>query len=176
MRLNKGKRCERVRPYWEFSKHPSTSTRLSTVCKACHNAKVRAEYHKDVEQTRLEERTRKRGQVKSDRTVIRMRLFRRMQAVFGHMNRKQAEQLLGGSWDRAIDHLLAALPTGKGVKDLTIDHVIPLRAACGDEQMKRKVCHYTNLQWLTRSENSSKRDHVPATSRESAAWATASPQ
>ena len=161
MRLNKCKRCEKVKPYWEFTKKRDTYTKLAINCKVCMSERARERYHKDIDKAQAYYREKWHERVHSDRSIIRIRLKRRLAIEYGFMSAEEVNELVGGL-DEAIDYLLAALPSETSIRDVTIDHIIPLKAARGNEQMKKKVCHYTNLQWLTRRENCSKQADMPA--------------
>ena len=80
-----------------------------------------------------------------------------MRAVDHTIGVREAESLLGCSWQQVTDHLLAQLNPGETLKEMTIDHIIPFASVDKrDREAMRRVCHYTNLQLLTLSQNSAK--------------------
>lgn len=76
---------------------------------------------------------------------------------YGNMSRSEAQELLGCTWQEATEYLTKQLLPGQTLKCMTIDHIRPFASASKhDIQAMREICHYTNLQVMTRTENLSK--------------------
>lgn len=87
---------------------------------------------------------------------------RRAKLKFGL--RSRTAQLLGCTWEHAQIHLILSALANYGMyyegMSLHIDHIMPLSSAKTAEEAI-KLCHYTNLQYLTPEDNLTKSDKLP---------------
>ena len=73
--------------------------------------------------------------------------------------------LVGCSKERLMQHLQSRLPEGAdiGERDLSIDHIFPMTMYDSTkEEEQKKMMHFSNLQPMTRSQNSAKNNRLPS--------------
>ena len=79
----------------------------------------------------------------------------------GYTKKSEATEILGAPWDVVIAHLNRTWKERYGTEyngqPVHIDHIIPLKTAKTEEDVIR-LCHYTNLQYLTPEDNMRKHD------------------
>ena len=80
----------------------------------------------------------------------------------GCIKSASTEALIGTTWDELEAHLTKQLDPGESLLDKDIDHIFPMcRYDLTDPAQQRQCMHYSNLQPLTASENSSKHGLLP---------------
>ena len=129
MRLNRCYACQKCKPYWEFVKDQSRASKLASSCFDC----------KRVYRSTPIER-------------IKKRLCGRMEEKYGKMNRSECEKLLGAKWDVVVNHITGQLKDAQTLQEMQIDHKIEFSS----NEPKEVVCHYTNLQLLTKEQHRKK--------------------
>lgn len=84
----------------------------------------------------------------------------------GLKKKQKAEQIYGCTVNELIEHLIKTYENNynekwdwKYLKDVHIDHIIPLANANTENEVK-KLCHYTNLQLLKVKDNLNKKDSL----------------
>ena len=84
----------------------------------------------------------------------------------GNIKQEKCENLTGLPLDAFVEHLLSTYQKNYGIpwdgkEAVHVDHIIPLATANTEEDVIR-LCHYTNLQLLTASDNIKKGDKLYA--------------
>ena len=148
--MNYCSQCKRCRPYFDFNKNQKTRSKLRSHCKQCSS-----EYNHEW-LSRL---------MQTPQGLVKHRLCNRMRRIDSTIGVLEAERLLGCSWQQATDHLLAQLKPGETLKGMTIDLIVPFASADkrGDKEAMKRICHYTNLQLLTLSQNSAQGSRMSPT-------------
>ena len=84
----------------------------------------------------------------------------------GFKKKQKGEEIYGCSVNELIEHLIKTYENNykekwdwKYLKDVHIDHIIPLATAKTEEEVI-KLCHYTNLQLLKAKDNLDKKDKL----------------
>ena len=99
-----------------------------------------------------------RRQIEKPERIISKRLVARMRREYGRMSDAQARCLLGvTTWQQVAEHLLPQLKPGQTMRDVQIDHVIEFKSG----EPREVVCHYKNLQLLTKAEHHAKTHGIP---------------
>lgn len=82
------------------------------------------------------------------------------------IKKQKGEEIYGCSVNKLIEHLIKTYENNynekwnwKYLKNVHVDHVIPLASANTEEDVK-KLCHYTNLQLLKAKDNLDKKDSL----------------
>jgi len=92
----------------------------------------------------------------------------------GIVKARTTEVLIGTTWSQLEVHLSNQLRPGENMLDKDVDHIFPIRLYDLNSEAQQKQCmHYSNLQPLTDSENSSKKERLPtkAMAAKVARWA-----
>lgn len=93
---------------------------------------------------------------------LRCRLKRFLKTT-GRKQKGRTMDMVGCSVHKLRRHLLNQLPVGAKLLDYTIDHIFPLFLYdMRSEESQRKATHYSNLQPLLASANSSKGNKLPS--------------
>lgn len=84
----------------------------------------------------------------------------------GFKKKQKGEEIYGCTVNELIEHLIKTYENNynerwdwKYLKDVHVDHIIPLASANTEEDVK-KLCHYTNLQLLKAKDNLDKKDSL----------------
>ena len=140
------KRCDTIKARSEFSKDCCNATGLQSKCKVCQS-KTR-----DRSEAGRQKNNERNKRTKAQPTQrITARLMNRMRLEYGHMNRAEASALLGASWPEVTVYLMKQVGS-RDLSELNIDHIVPFSSG----KPKEEVCHYTNLQMLSKEEHKHK--------------------
>ena len=84
----------------------------------------------------------------------------------GFKKKQKGEEIYGCTVNELIEHLIKTYENNynerwdwKYLKDVHVDHIIPLASANTEEDVK-KLCYYTNLQLLKAKDNLDKKDSL----------------
>jgi hypothetical protein len=117
-------------------------------------AKQHTYWHSNKKKIREYRRKYERERYHSDAMYRLSQIVRkRLQKIFNGSKSESTETLLGISFEK-----LLALLGDRPSADYHLDHICPLAQAQTEEELKR-LCHYTNLQWLPSKTNASKAHH-----------------
>ncbi len=165
-------KCKQIKDDDKFNRNKSTKDGLSYECKKC-----KSEYRKN-NKTKINEYNKSRRQynknngivykyLSSPKTKIIARLRHRLSYIkyrYNLVDVKPITELLGCDGTALLEHLQqTAISNGYSDFDINdydsdeyhIDHIIPYSSICDGECIEN-ICHYTNLQILTKAENLAK--------------------
>lgn len=174
-------KCEKLKSYSEFHKHPQKTDGLHPSCKLCRKLKSKEQYikHKDAIKERTnqyyhnnkdqivkKQNERNKKRLKTDRFfLLSRRLRNRLYYALKNKNWKKNTKFsnyIGCNREELINHIQTQFKDGMSWDNYGqwhIDHIIPLDSAKNEEELY-KLCHYTNLQPLWAKDNLSKGNKI----------------
>lgn len=144
----------------EFTKHKLSNTRLSGECKSCKKITTR--------KCSPQKNKRRKTRYISDpiyrlESLCRSRIGQALRRL-GQKKTVRTSDMIGCSWDELYGCLMSTflynygrLPGEK--EEIHIDHIVPISSATTEEDVL-KLNHYSNLQYLTASDNLEKSDNL----------------
>ena len=151
--------CKQVKRRSEYNTKIKGTNKIKCYCKDCGKIKSR-KYHnenKDKHRQYMKEYMKKHYKKSAFfrfklglRNCINQSLRNK-----GYRKKSRAHEILGCSYDELLVHLYltsSVNPISHPNETLHLDHIVPM-ASAKDEQEAVALNHYTNLQWLTATDN-----------------------
>lgn len=183
--MKKCSKCGEEKELTEFHKDKSRSLGVVPACKSCH-----AQYHKkryaDIEVVKKSQennrqykqenkakvteinRLRSAERKKTD-PIYKLKKYMRSRIYSAFKNQSlekhsKTKDMLGCNFELLHLHLFNSALRNYGFylydEKYQIDHIIPVSSAKNEEEMV-KLNHYSNLQWLTPTDNMKKSNKMP---------------